>query len=730
MTENKSRREVIQMTLSALATRSMWLPTGLGVVTSLTACGGGGESGSPVALGTPAAPASGALTISTSNVSPTALTPVALTVAGLDFNSAFTVTLSTASDASVPLPPVRVSSATNLIVIAMPLYIDPTSGATAPLTASVTITQGINTSNALTLNIADLPSVASYGVNPGDLSRGLLNAQSVYFGMNLNALQAMGAVNANTNTSSVQKNISALQVATIQARADIDAIVSGAQTSLNIGSLSDGTTVAFNASSVDVMDRMVGLYLQAVGLLPSTVYSTPTSVSQPSRKMRRRRTNGSGAGSIISLLGTATGTLNLLTAQTSTLNSTNGVDKFIAVGQGTTALVGIFGVLAFVAGAPSLLAAATVVGAGYGLLAMVNDWAKWYTQSLAVDAAIQSGDAAALAQAQTAVAAAKTSFAIDTIDTAFSVFESVGAAGDVAETFATLVAAQSGGDVGIAAVHLIDGVLSYVETNNGSTLEADSETMDASNAYVPGAAGSFGLANGQLTGLVDDGSGTQINGVELSAANSDLTTAAGTDGNYSLIVPLNVSAYEDSAMDLGTYDIATSLFTPPTSVNLIGLTNTAPVDLPPIPAVSDGSTTCTSGQVLPATMSFTLTSDNTQCGTNPIPNCGDGGNATVTITDTTPTCSGGVVGSATVTVDGVVFNSVVVLAQVMSSTLIQISFIDSVHFADPSNPSYPGFTAFYNYGTGSATIPNIWDFTAAAQTAGAVNDDGGPITLN
>lgn len=732
MTEKTSRREALQMTLSALAARSLWLPTGFGALTSLTACGGGGG---PASLGTPSSPSptSGALTISTTNTSPTALTPVALTVAGLDFSTAFTVTMHTAAGASVPIPPVRVNSASNLIVIAMPLYLDPTTGATAPLTASVTVTQGSNTSNALTLSIADLPSVASYGVNPGDLSRGLFNAQTLFYGMNVNALQVLTQINVNsTFTGVVQQNLSGLQAATVQARSDIDAIVSGAKTSLNVGTLSNGTTVAFNAASVDVLDRIVGLYLQSVGYLPSTLYGTSTaSVKRARLKVRRPKTSGTGWASIVTLLGTYNGTLNLLSAQTSTLNSTNGVDRFISVGQGMTALTSLVGAAAFLAGAPSILAAATVVGAGYGLLAMVNDWAKWYTQSVAVQAAIQSADSAALAQAQAAVASAKANFTIDTIDTALSVFDAVGAVGDAALTFTALVEAQSASDVAISGGHFINSVLSYIETNNGPQLTADSTAVDTSNGEVSEMASSLSLGNGELTGLVDDGSGTQLNGIELTVGVTNLTTAADTAGNYSLIVPLNVVGYDYADMDLGTYDIATGLFSPTTPVNLTELSNTLPLDLPPIPALSASSTaTCTSGQVLPSTMSFTLTSDNTQCGTNPIQDCGGGGNITATITNTTPTCSGGVVGSAIVRVDGVPFNSVVVIAQVMSSTLIQIQFLDSSNYADPSNPSYPGFVAWYNYGTGSATIPDEWIFTAAAQTVDAVNDDGGPITLN
>src|ERR1700691_6224500 len=116
------------MTLGAAATLPIWLPVGAITAVSLTGCGGGGGGGTSTAIRTPAAPVSSALTVSASNLAPTALTPVVLTVEGLDFSRAFTVTLTIRSGTSVALTPVRVSGATNAVVIAMPLYIDPASG--------------------------------------------------------------------------------------------------------------------------------------------------------------------------------------------------------------------------------------------------------------------------------------------------------------------------------------------------------------------------------------------------------------------------------------------------------------------------------------------------------------------------------------------------------------------------------------------------------------------------
>jgi hypothetical protein len=566
MTQTRSRREAIKLALGAVAAHSQLISAGAGAAMALTGCGSGsGTSGGGVSVAPPVSTPSASITISASTSTPTALTPVVLNVVGLDFTMPFKVQLINSSGYSSVLSPVRTSAANGVVVVAAPIYIDPTTGSTAPLTASVQITQGTLTSNALVWNIADLPSTASYGVNPGDISRGFFNAQSIYFGLTVNALQAMRALpTSKTDTTTVQAHLTSQQLNTIEARANVDLIVTGSQPSLSVGTANDGSPIIYDAHSVDIQDRIIGMYLQSIGYLPSTLYpAIPALAVKPYVHNKKHkgpvRDVALTPAAIINGLSYVGGAIGLTNSAIQYNTATNSTDSSIAFGQGVATAALVLGTLA---GAPELVAAATIVGTGYALAGLVNDGYKWYTASNAVTAATDSGNAQALATAEKQLSDAQANVAVDSVGAVLGVFGFPAAvANDVglgAQVVTAMTTAQEGlSGVAVQGLSLLTSAVGLAVTANGLEMSADAQSTQASNLEVPASSTSFGLVDGMV--LVSNANGpvlSPLSGAYLTEPNTGtaFSTLAGLDDNYSLIVPLGVPGFNYAQMSLEPYD--------------------------------------------------------------------------------------------------------------------------------------------------------------------------------
>jgi Putative Ig domain len=530
---------------------------------------------------------------SVSNAAPTALTPVSLTTTGLDVTSAFTVSLSNTSGYSATLNPIRTDS-NGTVVIAAPLYIDPSSGNTAPLNASVQITQGA-VSNAVALAIADIPSTASYGVSPGEISKAFFAAQTIHMGVTINALQAMRALpSSKADTTLVQQHLRQQQMGVIEASDNVDVIISGSQSSLAVGTATDGTAITFNANSVDIMDRTFAMYLQSIGYLPSTIYSAAASVRRVKNASRLStklvRAQALTPKQIIDGMGTFGGALGMGTAAVQTYKNTtaNEWDFTLALGQGVTSAALVLGT---VAAAPELVAAATIVGTGFAVAALATDAYKWYAASNAVDAAQNANNPAALAAAQAALTNAKESVGVDTVGLLLGPLgfpnEVASEAGIGAQVVKALTTAQTGlsGEV-VQGLGLIQGAASlWVAATAPTEAATDGDTMTASNAEVPSGATSFGLADGSVTiSNTNNPTLSPLPQMNLTEPNTQttFTTVADTGGSYSLVVPLNVPGFNYSQMSIVPYDPVSAVdLSVPTIVDLTGLNTNAPVSLPP-----------------------------------------------------------------------------------------------------------------------------------------------------
>ena len=547
-------------------------------------CGGGGGAGSSSGGGS-------ALAItSVSSATPTALTPLALQTSGLDPDQAFTVTLSNPSGYDNTLNPIR-SASDGTVVVAVPLYLDPSTGSTAALTASVQISQGAATSNAVSLSIADIPASASYGVSPGAISRAFLLSQAIYLGITENALQAMGALaTSSTDTTTVQEHLLQQQAGAIEASDNIDLIGSGARASLSIGTAGDGTAIVFNAASVDIMDRIVAMYLQSIGYLPSAIYG-PAALAGRGRARWPARAQAT-VGQIVAGMSTAAGAIDLASAAVQAAAVANPSDTLVALGWGVAS--------ALFLGAPSPAAGAQAAGlalsagAIYAVAALVDDGYKWTMASNALDSALNAGNPAALAAAQRRLSSAQASFGASALAATLGAFASSSPAAVGSSPGAQVLAAlnafeatgASGTRVSVQGATLLAGIAGIVAGGNGRSAAAtDASIMSASNREVPAGATSFGFVDGSVAISANFSSPllAPLTAMQLTDPNTGtaFSTLAGTDQAYEMIVPVGVPAFDYAQMSMVPYDpISLSELNSPTTVDLAAFSATNPITLP------------------------------------------------------------------------------------------------------------------------------------------------------
>jgi hypothetical protein len=230
----------------------------------LTGCGGGGggDGGGSAAAPTPAAPAAPPTppvigVISSNNVLP--LTPLQVPTTNLSTTGTVTVTFSNSAGFKATNKAIRVQS-DGTVVVAPPMYIDPTSSKIGPGTVQMTLTQNGLTSASATLFIQDLPASSSYGATLGQITTKFLVYKSMMYASNLNALTAAG-LSTGVNTATARFYLQQAITDTIHSHLDVDAIVANPSTVLTWGTLSDGTPLKFTAADLDLMDRILGLYL-------------------------------------------------------------------------------------------------------------------------------------------------------------------------------------------------------------------------------------------------------------------------------------------------------------------------------------------------------------------------------------------------------------------------------------------------------------------------------------
>ena len=198
---------------------------------------------------------------SVSSATPLPLTAIHLTTTGLNLNASVFVRYSSASGFSSTSSPIRLGS-DGTLTAAVPLYVDPTTGKTAAHAVSLMLMQGTDSSKVVPLTIGDLPSVPSYGLPAGQITHMFLQYSAIRLARVIGDLQAFSALPGNNvDVSGEVANLQAMLTTTIEARGDYDQIALNPGLSYDLGVLPNGVDLRFNASSLDMMDRTIGLYL-------------------------------------------------------------------------------------------------------------------------------------------------------------------------------------------------------------------------------------------------------------------------------------------------------------------------------------------------------------------------------------------------------------------------------------------------------------------------------------
>jgi hypothetical protein len=210
---------------------------------------------------------------SVSDSAPIPLTPLTLATNGINLDPTSPVTVSFFNNAgfSVSYQPIRVE-ADGTVVVAVPLYVDPSTNAITSGTVSMILTQGGNSSPPVSLDIQNLPTLDTYGTQLGEISHAFLVFQAMLLGDKINLLQSAQLLQTSVDTSVAQSDMNTLLLAAIKSRNDVDRIMLDNSTAISWGNLSDDTPVQFDQNSLDIMDRIIAVYLsqQFSGLMGSS----------------------------------------------------------------------------------------------------------------------------------------------------------------------------------------------------------------------------------------------------------------------------------------------------------------------------------------------------------------------------------------------------------------------------------------------------------------------------
>ena len=292
---------------------------------------GGKPSQATVTLAVTAAPSQTLAVTSLSSSSLTPLTPLYIGTKGLDTTAPVTITFSNASGFSLTQHPIRVGS-DGTIVAATPLYLEPATLKIGPGTVSMVITQGGQSTAPMSIAIQDLPPVSSYGMQPGQISRGLLVYEAMLITRRINEFQAYQLLPGNkVDTSKVQASLRTLLNGILQTRIDVDYVSLNQSLVISGETLSNGFRIQFDQNSLDLMDRVLALHLSQIASVVSAARTIPALAPVPATRSLVRPSWGESVPA--SLVGAAPA-VSLTSANLATvLNVIDGATNQIGVQQ-------------------------------------------------------------------------------------------------------------------------------------------------------------------------------------------------------------------------------------------------------------------------------------------------------------------------------------------------------------------------------------------------------------
>jgi hypothetical protein len=512
------------------------------------------------------------------------------------------IQFSDGSGFSVSEQPIRVAS-DGTVVAATPLYINSSSGQIGAGTVSLVLTQGNVSSSPVSLIIQDLPSVSSYGTQNGQITHAFLTYAEMRAARRLGEFQAFAELPGNTiDTSQAQATLQTHLADLIQARNDSDRVSLDNSLIINGGSLSNGNSIQFDQNSLDMMDRVFGLYLTE---LP-TIYSSPgTGAALKSKHFHhlQRRPKGSLLRSkplprfLVSPEQASSGGLSAVLSFLTTVDSLNTVDqeflpsfykdatlfdKVQAIVTGGTA------VYAMALGTGTLGQQVTGLALGTLLPAvhLLDDFTmESYDLGRIIVASATGNDPAVLQAAQQDIANRSNDAWNSLIQTEVNL-ATVGAFGGFGtEVYQSFLAAQSTGGLALQTALFVNDVGFCAQTSCYTVYENAALGVAAEVASVfPSDTQGFGVVSGTVNISNDQGGNlvgdTGIAVGSFDVQSSDMTALADPNGNYDFFIALQAPNTNYANLTVTAFDPVTSNILSSTPIDLSGLNTSTPQQLP------------------------------------------------------------------------------------------------------------------------------------------------------
>ena len=498
-----------------------------------------------------------------SSTTPTPLTAIQISTTGVSASGTVTLTFSNSAGYSATEQAVRVAS-DGTVIAGVPLYIDPTTNAIGEGTVSLAVSQGSKSSAPASITIQDLPALNTYGTTLGQISHSFLIFESLLHARRLNEFQAaQQLVGTKVDTSKAQSVMQDLMTGASMARSDVDNIMASNSTAYSWGTL-NGKAIQFDSTQLDVMDRIIGVYLNQQFLSSSS--DSAASLRRRIGSLTAYDSSVHPEFSLASMVG-AIGCLAsnesacFMEAQEAVQSSPNSTDT------GNTALVGFEATLK--AGGAEQAAALPGMALGFSHLSSTLDSLFHTISDSAVCNANGNPDGCDAEQQQGILSALNSSGA--------------GIASSIVKIMAGIPAVL-GLKVEGATAGIIDNAFeSSTKIIGDGTDMAAADTTDVtlvSPTILPLLSGNMGY----VTGVAENASTQNTSAPQSSiglccigASALGITALADPDGYYDLLVPLNVpdTGYVD--LSLTEENPATFAILATETVDLSSLSSTASV---------------------------------------------------------------------------------------------------------------------------------------------------------
>jgi uncharacterized protein (TIGR03437 family) len=520
------------------------------------------------------------ITISSlSSASPIPLTVLQIGTSGVNAANPVTLQFSNSSGFSATEQAVRVQS-DGTVIAGVPLYIDPGTGQIGPGTVSLILTQGTLSSAATSIAIQDLPLLSTYGTQLGQISDAFLIFEALLHAERLNEFQAAQLlVGGSVNTLSAQTTMQDLLSASILARADIDSVMSNNGTVISWGSLADGTHLQFDSTQLDVMDRIIAVYLtqqflSVGGASPSSSsllmspFSTREALSHPEFSV-------TSMANLLACLAKPPGPC-FMQAQEAVQSSPNATDT------STGFLIGLKATLSN-AGAEQEAGVAGLA-LGYAHFGAAMDSLTHATSDAAACLFCSSGDQEAILNELTGAGANIVSSIVATIS-------------QVPVMLAVVAEQQT---VGIVSSGLQSIIKVAAAGSSGQITNADNADVSlGSPSPLSQLRPNLGYVTGTVENASSQGTAAPLSSLDLccfGASQLGITGLAEFGGSYDLLVPIGVPGTNYAALTMSAADPLSGVSFGSEVVDLRGLNTGNPVQIPPVPT---GSTPPTGGGTIP-----------------------------------------------------------------------------------------------------------------------------------